>query len=115
MGGSSDRRKLGQWQRRMERFKRSRRSVTQFCQDEGVSVASFYHWRKKLQELPQPATEGDHAETFRPVRLVSSPSVAVRLPGGTQLDVPTVDAQVLQLAIQTLAQVDAQRIAEGES
>ncbi len=79
-------------------------------------MGSFYQWRKKLQQQT-PASEDakDAAATFRPVRLVASPSLAVRLPGGTQLDVPTADPHVLQLAIQTLAQVDAQRIAGGES
>ncbi len=115
MARSSDSRKVREWQRRMARFDRSQRSVTRFCQDEGVSVPSFYHWRKKLQQLAQPTNEADHAPTFRPVRLVASPSVVVRLPGGTQLDVPTADPHVLQLAIQTLAQLDVQRIAGGES
>ena len=115
MARSSDSRKVREWQRRMARFDKSQRSVTRFCQDEGVSVPSFYHWRKKLQQQTPASEEAkDAAATFTPVRLVASASVAVRLPGGTQLDVPTGDPQVLQLAIQTLAQVDAQRIAGGE-
>jgi hypothetical protein len=95
----------------MARFRSSRLSVVPFCQEEGVSVSSFYQWRKKLAQLPQPITEVDQPESsFTPVRLVASPSVSVRLPGGTQLDVPTADPQLFQLALQTLAQIDAQRI-----
>jgi hypothetical protein len=48
------------------------------------------------------------AAHFRPVRLLTSAEVAVRLPGGTQLRVPTSDPDVLQHVIETLAQADAQ-------
>ncbi len=115
MAHSSGSQKVREWQRRMARFNRSPCSVTQFCQDEGVSVASFYHWRKKLQQPAQTSEKvNDSAASFTPVRVVASPNVTVRLPGGTQLDVPTVDRQVLQLTIQTVVQVDAQRMAGGE-
>jgi hypothetical protein len=34
---------------RLERFEQSGGSVQQFCDLEGVSTASFYQWRRKLQ------------------------------------------------------------------
>ena len=37
-----------QWQRRLLKFQAFHGSVRQFCLDEGVSVASFYQWRAKL-------------------------------------------------------------------
>lgn len=113
MARALDSRKVRQWQRRLERFARYQRPVTRFCQDEKVSVASFYHWRRKLQQVSQP-TAGT-ASRFRPVQLVAASILAVRLPGGTQLEVPTADPRVLQLAIQTLAQADAQRMTGAES
>jgi len=39
----------------------------------------------------------------------------VRWPGGTQLDVPASDPQMLQRALEVLAHVDAQRCAGGEA
>ena len=36
------------WIERLDRFKRSNVTIAQFCRDEGVSVPSFYQWRKKL-------------------------------------------------------------------
>ena len=111
-----DSRKVRQWQRRMARFQRSRLSVAPFCQDEGISVSSFYQWRKKLQPLPQPTAPADRAgASFTPVRVVASPSVTVRLPGGTYLEVPATDPELLRLALQTLAQVDAQQMRGAES
>jgi len=67
-------------------------------------------WRKRLAQRPRPAEE---AAGFRPVRLVSSAGVAVQLPGGTQLHVPTSDRRALRLVIDTLARVDAQRAGGG--
>lgn len=46
------------WRAILERFSRSDLTVQAFCQQEGVSVASFYLWRSKLagsQERSQPA------------------------------------------------------------
>lgn len=54
------RRRLGAdaWRAILERFSRSELTVQAFCQQEVVSVASFYLWRAKLagsQERPRPA------------------------------------------------------------
>jgi transposase-like protein len=40
--------KVELWSKRLERFDESGRSVVEFCNGEGVSVASFYQWRRKL-------------------------------------------------------------------
>ncbi len=102
--------KAQQWRQRFVCFEKSRQSTNAFCRQEGVSPQSFYLWRKRLAQSPAdgqaplPLPAG-----FRPVRLLPSASVSVQLPGGTQLVVPTTDAQSLQLVIETLARVDAQR------
>jgi uncharacterized protein YajQ (UPF0234 family) len=51
------------------------------------------------------------AAHFWPARLVARTQVAVQLPSGTQLRVPTSDPDVLQHVIEMLAQADAQRAA----
>lgn len=99
-------RKLREWQRRMVRFRKARESVAEFCRKEGVSAPAFYQWRKRLARQPGPAEE---ASSFKQVRLVTAASVAVHLPGGTRLHVPTSDAEALRLVIDTLARADAQR------
>lgn len=49
MSRPSDPKKLAMWRERFERFSASSGiPVGQFCSRERVSVASFYHWRKKL-------------------------------------------------------------------
>jgi hypothetical protein len=119
MARASDPRKVVEWQRRMARFEDSPLSVARFCQREGVSVPAFYHWRKKLQRprqtpAPPPPAPKQTTPVFTPLRLVASSSVTVRLPGGTQLELPTADPQVLQLALAALAQADAQHRAGDE-
>jgi transposase len=53
------------WQRVLGRWRRSGLSVRAFCQVEGVSVPSFYWWRRKLE----PA---DHrTPAFLPVHVVT--------------------------------------------
>jgi hypothetical protein len=110
MVGSLDSRKVREWQRRMARFREVQQSVVDFCRREGVSAPSFYQWRKRLAERPRPAEE---AAGFRPVRLVSSAAIAVQLPGGTQLHIPTSERRALRLVIDTLARADAQRAGGG--
>ena len=123
MARSMDSPKVLEWRRRLARFKDSRQSVVQFCRDEDVSVPSFYQWRKKLRQ-PTTALNGMHGALdeasdsvpgFARLRMVASPCLTVRLPGGTQLDVPTADPDVLRRTIRMLAQVDARRVAGGES
>ncbi len=48
MSRPSDPKKLAMWRERFERFSSCGLAVTRFCSEERVSVASFYHWRKKL-------------------------------------------------------------------
>lgn len=107
MAGSLDSRKALEWRRRLERFQGAHQSIAGFCRKEGVSAPSFYQWRKRLAQQSRSTEE---APGFRPVRLVSSASVAVELPGGTQLSVPTSDPEALRLVIETLARVDARRV-----
>jgi hypothetical protein len=57
-----------EWSKRLERFKRSGLSLTQFCKQENVGVQSFYYWKKHLATEERqrsidrvPATKPDDA------------------------------------------------------
>lgn len=92
------------WRERFERLSRSGLTVARFCARERVSVASFYHWRKKLgQAAPRrrvPARRG----IFRQITVVPVPPsvvpaapgvaperaasrVSIQLPCGTRIEV----------------------------
>ncbi len=105
---------LERWRQRIDRFDPAKMSVAQFCQDEDVSQATFYKWKKTLRELNQkPAPRSTPAEVkFLPLQLpasaknqgdlvteqaeaaqVATPvaSTTIELPGGIRIrvDVPT--------------------------
>ena len=79
------------WIWRMRRFSRCRLTVADFCEQERVSVAAFYQWRKKLaQNGPPPAglpSDSSHpvpptppvlSRGFIPVRLLQPAVIEVR-------------------------------------
>ena len=74
------------WQQRLERFRHSGLTIPAFCDREGISTASFYAWRRRLQhDSTPPATD---APRLVPVRLVTPPPgapVELLLPSGAVL------------------------------
>jgi hypothetical protein len=69
----------------LQRFQRGALSVTDFCNREGVSVASFYAWKRRLLANATPAATAPH---FVPVRVVppsTSAAVELVLPSGCVL------------------------------
>jgi hypothetical protein len=75
-GGTRESRaaRVAYWRGLMEEHSRSGLAVPAFCKERGLSVASFYQWRKKLQGLAEPAVA-----TLLPVKLVST---SVQQPAG---------------------------------
>lgn len=104
----SDPLKVQQWTSRLERFKNAELTVARFCQVEGVSLPSFYQWKKKLagrRDASQPrgakstrrsvAVDRETVDPrggggpFQTLQLIQSrevdAGVTLRLPGGVQL------------------------------
>ena len=50
MARRCDSEKHAEWRKRLGRFSRCGLTVNRFCSAERVSVASFYYWRRKLQQ-----------------------------------------------------------------
>jgi hypothetical protein len=48
------------WRRRLRAFDRGTATVEEFCWREGVSVAAFYQWRRKLADATCPSTTASH-------------------------------------------------------
>jgi hypothetical protein len=70
------------WVERLTRFATAEQSVVAFCAAEGVSVNSFFYWKRRLAG---PAGAPDAEPCFLPVRVTSPAPVEVVLPGGTTL------------------------------
>src|SRR5262245_727871 len=95
------------WQQRLERFRNSGLSVKDFCASEGVSVPSFYSWKRRLAP---PFGDGSHASPagsppFIPLRLVPDAAAPLQLvlPSGVVLRVgPDCDEQLLSRVLALL-------------
>lgn len=81
------------WRTVIARWRRSGRTVREFCQAEGISEPSFYAWRRKLApvETRDPVT----APAFLPVQIIASEErqrttggIEVVLANGRRLHVP---------------------------
>ncbi len=103
------------WRRRVRWFARAGMTVECFCEEEGVSASSFYRWRKKLAERQTPSSGGRHMPAFQAVRVTAGDAtVAILLPGGARLEVPTANLDVVRAVMGELLQYDVARD-HGES
>jgi hypothetical protein len=85
------------WQQRLERFRHSGLTVLAFCDREGLSLTSFYAWRRRLQRHATPPAPD--APRLVPVRLITptvSAPVELLLPSGSVLRL-TPDTDLLWL------------------
>jgi hypothetical protein len=64
-GRARDDQKEQQWRRWIDQWRASRLSVRDFCTRRGLTVPSFYHWRRVLQRRAGEKT------AFVPVQLVA--------------------------------------------
>ena len=82
------------WIERLARFSASGLRPAEFCAAEGVSLPSFYSWKRRLT-TGSPATDAPAtvpstpAPRLLPVRLASAPApLELLLPGGAVLRIP---------------------------
>lgn len=104
--------KVQEWADRFERFNASDQTVVEFCEAEGVSSPSFYHWRKKLagrskgRKTRGPKSAGQ-TNGFRELRVVppGGHAVMIRLPSGITLEVGRDLAVIENVVTQLLTDV----------
>jgi hypothetical protein len=102
----------------LRRYANSGVTVAKFCASEGVSVPSFYHWRKKLSVEP---SSGDKlrasakSPVFRPVTMIAaSPALSVQLSHGTRVELATSDLNVIRAVVAELVRAD-HSLGDGET
>ena len=89
------------WSERLARFAAAAQPIFAFCAAEGVSVNSFFRWKRRLAD-PAPAPAG--GPRFLPVRVTPPSPVEVVLPGGTTLRLgPGCDLAFVRSLIDALA------------
>lgn len=103
MGRRADGGRRAEWVARLQEYESSGLTVAEFCGWLGVSVATFYNWRRRLADesgsLGRQSTRGvapsTDAAAFLPVRVItpprsapSLPSIEIQLPNGVRILVP---------------------------
>jgi hypothetical protein len=89
------------WADRLARFAAAEPTVAAFCAAEGVSVNSFFYWKR---QLAGPAAVHDAEPRFLPVRVAPPVPVEVVLPDGTLLRLaPGCDLAFVRSLIDALA------------
>jgi hypothetical protein len=111
MSRGSSAQKRSQWRERIERFARSKLSVSEFCRQERVSTASFYRWRTRLTgSSPGGGTRRSPTRvSFVPVQVAAAGDIQVTFPNGVRLAVPASNAELVRISIDAIAQTRPQR------
>jgi hypothetical protein len=92
---SASRDRVEVWQERLRLFKQSGLTVAKFCQREGISVPSFYEWRRRLAETsvgPQAkqivSKQRRETPVFQQVTLAGAGTVIIEWPSGVRMELP---------------------------
>ncbi len=118
MARSSDSPKVVAWRQRVRRFGRSGMTVVRFCEEEGVSTASFYRWRNRLAEQGLPRRNADARRwattvgvvppAFQPVRVTRAETpISIQLPGGVRVEVPAENLDAVRAVLGELLRQNA--------
>jgi hypothetical protein len=118
MGRRVDHGKHCEWAERIRRRRESGLTVAEFCEWEGVSVASFYNWQKKLRgtksrrqsvELVTPEGRPPRSlltASFLPVHVMQAGATAspatrieIQLTNGVRVFVPILDFETVENTI----------------
>jgi transposase-like protein len=97
----------------MGRWERSGLSVSGFCRREGVSVSSFYYWRRRLAD--DAAVES--AELFVPLRVTNRAAdrIEIELPNRAIVRLPgDCDGALLCRLVQTAGSITAGSPHDGQ-
>ena len=114
MAGRGDAGKDAAWRRRLARFRRSGLTVARFCDGDGVSVGSFYYWRKKLEQTAWRRGPRSRPGAFRQIDVVPAlPGIIAATPAvapGASAGAPASSRMVILLPGGTRIEVDAERL-----
>jgi hypothetical protein len=97
--------RLDWWRGQFQRQRKANLSVTEFCRRLGVSVTTFYYWKRRVEEAPLTASQRTSAEhRLQHPTASASTAVAKFVPvsiieptTGTQLEIELTNACVVRL------------------
>ena len=109
--------KASVWQERLRRYGRSGLTVAEFCRRDGVSIASFYEWRRRLAEASPLAgstscprgPDSDERASFQQVLLAGAGVVAIELPSGVRVELPADQLTLVRAVVADLLEAETSR------
>ncbi len=121
MARHMDRELHARWRQRLDRQRQGSLTVAEFCEREGISTATFYAWRRKLQGSACPPAKAAAVRTAPqraraqpattwPVREPASAFVQVPLaapPSSPWIEIVLAEGAVIRLPQQNLAALQA--------
>ena len=104
--GSADRQR--HWREAIERQQASGQSIVGFCGQEGLSLASFHAWKRRLRRPQRETGRRSTKHALVPVQLVSDPArgagnMEVQWPSGVMLRVQGGDVQTISAVVNALS------------
>jgi hypothetical protein len=95
------------WRQQMEGFAASGLSVKAYCAQQGIAVANWYYWRKRLGKRAESPVMASGVEEFLPITLApnraSMPAVEIQLLSGRSLKLSApLDTSWLQSLVRVL-------------
>ena len=109
---SADRQRY--WREVIERQQASGQSIVGFCSKEGLALASFHAWKRRLRRSRCGIDQGSMNQALVPVQIVSAPKadmgrLEVQWPGGVVLRVQGCDAKTIGAVVAALSAAPATR------
>ena len=97
------------WRERLGRFRDGDLKVAEFCRREGLSTATFYRWRGRLEQddgrargVQRRSRKSGNAavgERFLPVNVARLAEAEIELPNGIKIRVPATNVEALRAAV----------------
>ena len=122
MARTVDPRKHAVWRRRLARYQKGSQSAPDFCKAEGVTLSTFYWWKRTLsaaedQEVGKAAesTPADNQDARRERQGLLSPveasdttseTMTIELPGGVRLELPTGNLDLVRTVVESIVRGD---------
>ena len=97
--------RLSEWAQLVSRCRGSGMTVRQWCEENGISISSYYKWQRKVYDLVQ-AQQESHFVEVTPVQpasvAVSDVAVTVRV-AGAEADIHSgADAATVEMVLRVL-------------
>jgi hypothetical protein len=115
--------RLEWWRAQFQRQRRANLNVTEFCRHLGVSVTTFYYWKKRVDETPLAAPKQDPGVSRWPCATAANNFIPVTIlepAAPTELEIEltnscvlrlkgVIDPSLLEAAITAAGQLDGSR------